>query len=362
MNKHINNSTCGHSLYSQKGQDWTVQGHGLEQSPIDIIVDASQPSDDAMKMELFLTDHTLAGLKVDETAYSLKVNGSFSKLRATDVDGHVYEFEAIQFHFHAPAEHTINGHQYDLELHIVHQMTPQSASTAKTNRNLAVVGVFFNLDEDSQATPNSFIEALKLHNVGTDIHLNMNELLKNDLTDKMTYYAYKGSLTTPPCSENANWYVVEKPLTITKDQLDQFNLRWKDNMNFAGGYGNNRPVQPLNGRVVMKSTNCCVMARSKESQMIVSEEMRALPTLRLNIIRDALNDDILGNQGHLGTPTISRKDQRLLTLTEKRIKDFYASSPRSIGSPTPVRKEQRHSTVIGKKASKFYAASTQTVE
>ena len=29
-------------------------------------------------------------------------------------------FESLQFHFHAPSEHTVDGVQYDLEMHIVH--------------------------------------------------------------------------------------------------------------------------------------------------------------------------------------------------------------------------------------------------
>jgi len=256
--------------YLKRGQDWIGGGCGMEQSPIDIIPANSQSADDTMKMQLYLTDHALTGLKVEDLGNTLQVNGSFSKLVATDVDGHTYEFEAIQFHFHAPAEHTINGKHYDLELHIVHQMTPESAKNAKTHRNLAVVGVFFELDSEHLSTPHPFIEGLKLHNVGTDISLNMNDLLSDDLTDGMTFHAYKGSLTTPPCSENANWYVLEKPLKITKNQMDNFNLRWKDNFNYANGHGNNRPVQPLNGRTVLKSTNCCVMGRSEECLMKMS--------------------------------------------------------------------------------------------
>jgi len=253
--------------YLKRGQDWAGDSCGMEQSPIDIVPANSQPSDDTMKMQLYLTDHSLTGLKVEDLGNTLQVNGSFSKLVATDVDGDSYEFEAIQFHFHAPAEHTINGKHYDLELHIVHQMTPECASKAKTHRNLAVLAVFFELDSQSLSSPHPFIEGLKLHNVGTDISLNMNDLLSDDLTDGMTFHAYKGSLTTPPCSQNANFYVLEKPLKITKDQLDNFNLRWKDNFNFANGHGNNRPVQPLNGRTVKKSSNCCVMGRSEECFM-----------------------------------------------------------------------------------------------
>lgn len=47
-------------------------------------------------------------------------------------------FNALQFHIHAPSEHTVNGKSYDAEVHFVHQL---SGGT-----ELAVVGLFFDKD------------------------------------------------------------------------------------------------------------------------------------------------------------------------------------------------------------------------
>jgi len=281
--------------YFQRGQDWVEGSNCLEQSPIDIIPENAIPSDSVMKMEFFLTDHDLMGLKVHDTGNSLQVNGPFSKLLATDVEGDVYEYEAIQFHFHAPAEHTIKGDHYDLEVHIVHKITPRCSQKGNVKRNLAVVGIFFELDESPNAQPNPFIESLQLHNVGGNITINMNDTLGKDINNLMDYYAYKGSLTVPPCSANANWYVMEKPLKITAEQLEQFNLRWKDNPNYAGGFGNNRTIQPLNGRIVMKSKNCCIMSRSEESvrRYLLEEKMAGTPLAsKLKLETDLLFETI----------------------------------------------------------------------
>ncbi len=292
--------------YHQKGQDWVEGANCLEQSPIDIIPEEAIPSDSTMKMELFWTDHDLCGLKVCDMGNTLQVNGAFSKLLGTDVDGGVYEYEAVQFHFHAPAEHTIRGEFYDLELHIVHQITPRSSRKGSVKRNLAVVGIFFDLDEDPNAKPNPFIESLRLHNLGQDVSLNMNELLGKDFKNYSDFYGYKGSLTVPPCSANANWFVMDKPLKITAEQLEQFNLRWKDNPHYAGGNGNNRPVQPLNGRVVMKSKNSCIMSRSEETlrKFLIEERMLGTPLAsRLHQEHDLMsgvlsNDNSLHNDDH----------------------------------------------------------------
>jgi len=287
--------------YLNEGRDWTGDACGMEQSPIDIVPSDTQLCNENMKMQLYLTDHTLSDLKVQDLGNTLMTEGSFSKLVATDVAGNSYEFEAIQFHFHAPSEHTINGKHYDLELHIVHQMTPESAKNAKTKRSLAVVGVFFDLDTDPKATPNPFIEALKLHNVGTNISMNMNDLLGEELTDGMAYYAYQGSLTTPPCTQNANFYIMDKPLKIIKTQLEQFNLRWKDNINFANGHGNNRPVQPLNGRVVMQSKNCCVNRRSDEVfNIIMKKEDSIVENTKKSSLDGVLRRDIMFSDLSLG--------------------------------------------------------------
>jgi len=311
-------NTPSQFVYTHHCQDWTGDALGFEQSPIDIIPKSSQFSQD-MKMELLLTDHNLSDLIVQDTGFALTCFGPFSKLRATDVDGNTYEFEALQFHFHAPAEHTINGGQYELELHIVHQMTAESAKIAKTERKLAVVAVFFQLDTSPEAIPHDFISALKLNHTGSKINLNMYQLLGDDLTDMNQFYAYKGSLTTPPCSELVNWYLFETPLKITKSQLDLFNQRWKDNINFAGGCGNNRPTQQLNNRNVLKSNNCCVMAKSEESLKRVAENKNKDLDLELTIQREIILDEFSmksqfakGNtQGFIGTPTFQKKDSNI---------------------------------------------------
>ena len=46
-------------------------------------------------------------------------------------------FTPKQFHFHAPSEHTINGQQFDAEMHIVHEYE------GSDGRYGAVIGIFF---------------------------------------------------------------------------------------------------------------------------------------------------------------------------------------------------------------------------
>jgi carbonic anhydrase len=60
----------------------------------------------------------------------------------------------------------------------------------------------------------------------------------------MGYYAFKGSLTTPPCSEGVAWQVLKTPVEISKAQIQAFKKIFKMNA---------RPVQPLNQRKVQEA-------------------------------------------------------------------------------------------------------------
>lgn len=51
------------------------------------------------------------------------INGYFSDLYSKIIGyDHVATFENTQFHVHSPAEHTLGGVRYDLELHLIHEV------------------------------------------------------------------------------------------------------------------------------------------------------------------------------------------------------------------------------------------------
>ncbi|WP_144340432.1 carbonic anhydrase family protein, partial [Snodgrassella alvi] len=118
-----------------------------------------------------------------------------------------------------------------LELHFVHQAADHS--------NL-VVAVF--VQEGQQ---NSYFEKLsvfkKLAKNGsenTDIIFNPEHLYPHN----HSYYRYTGSLTTPPCSEPVTWILFRQPITLSKAEIAEIAKYLPKN--------NNRPVQPLNNRII----------------------------------------------------------------------------------------------------------------
>ncbi len=73
------------------------------------------------------------------------------------------------------------------------------------------------------------------------------ELSKADISvllpkDK-AYYHYLGSLTTPPLTENVEWYVLQAPVSLSPAQISQFRARYAHN---------NRKLQELNGRPLIR--------------------------------------------------------------------------------------------------------------
>jgi carbonic anhydrase len=102
---------------------------------------------------------------------TVKTYGEFSNLYATDIDGNLFGYEAREFHFHAPSEHKVEGTQYDLEMHIVHSL---KADFTAEKRNYAVVGIFFQVDDNEVA--NTFLSQFDADKQ-TEITLNLKKVL-----------------------------------------------------------------------------------------------------------------------------------------------------------------------------------------
>ena len=140
-------------------------------------------------------------------------------------------FELVQFHFHAPSEHTVNGRHAAMEMHLVHQ---------GANGALAVLGVMIEQGEHNAAL-DPFWDQLP-DQAGTERHF---EHITVDIDDLLpenhNAYRYEGSLTTPPCSEGVKWLVAVEPIELSAQQVRVFT-------DIIGQ--NNRPVQELGDRTV----------------------------------------------------------------------------------------------------------------
>ena len=144
------------------------------------------------------------------------------------------QYDLIQFHFHHPSEHTLNGKAFAMELHFVHRSVAG---------NLAVVGIMIAEGQESEALKSVF------DNLPTTIGDPQPTTLMTDaakiIPQNAGYYTYSGSLTTPPCTEGVRWLVLNQPIELSSEQIEAFTKIFELDA---------RPIQPLNNRDLLEDT------------------------------------------------------------------------------------------------------------
>ena len=220
--EHIQAKHDTHWDYSKHGPEhWGdfsgTCANGKNQSPINIIPAKSVSLDSSYSFHINEDYNTKA--KVFDNGHSIKVIPSEGGW--IDINGKKYKL--VQFHFHGKSEHTIDGRRYDMVAHMVHQAQ---------DGQLAVVAVLFEVGEK-----NPFIQKI-LDNIGKETDIDPQRLLPKDTNH---FYHYVGSLTTPPCSEGVEWFILKDTDSISKEQLQRFRRFYEDN---------ERPLQPLNNRII----------------------------------------------------------------------------------------------------------------
>jgi len=141
------------------------------------------------------------------------------------------KYDVLQVHTHQQSEHSINGTLYPSELHVVH---------VRNGTDLLVVGVLFKEGAENA----DLADFITIANEKSSGSLNLLGLIGPALSTEYLYI-YQGSLTTPPCSEGVRWTVSTKILEASAEQLLSLII-------LAGGKYDNRPVQPMNSRILYK--------------------------------------------------------------------------------------------------------------
>jgi carbonic anhydrase len=158
-----------------------------------------------------------------DTGHSEQVNlppGNFLTYGGT-------RYELVQFHFHTPSENTIDGKAAPMEVHFVHR---------SVEGKLVVVGVM--LKQGTAPSPFAVVlTALPAAGQKRSVDVDLPAMLPKT----HRHFAFAGSLTTPPCSEDVQWIVMLAPDPVSRAEIDDFRAKYPKNA---------RPVQPLKGRTV----------------------------------------------------------------------------------------------------------------
>jgi len=275
---------------------------GQSQSPIDICLNADDGSVQLMTEKDYASaplefnyPQKVTGCTILNNGYTVQINIDHENNKClASIHGKTYSLK--QFHFHTPAEHTLEGEKYEMEMHLVHtneegeicvlgfifavqqkyQRTTYELSKTRAMlqgqdgqmREIAV-------DEDDEwdehvvaakglMDGNDFLaqfwdqlprtkteQDIPLKNPLSFDHLFESQCRKigRDVDGKqatldMEIYEYQGSLTTPPYSEGVQWLLCKDTLFMNNKQLKKLSACW-DNRD------NSREIQEYYGRTVL---------------------------------------------------------------------------------------------------------------
>jgi carbonic anhydrase len=247
--------------YGDHGDDWasTHNGAGCSgagQSPIDIIkyVDIGGQTKSVLWFDYYadVDGSTVAAFENDGHSLHFEEKG----INIGDVKIGKTEYKAFTYEFHAPAEHTIDGQVFPLELQILHK-SPEG--------KVLGVSVLFKYGASNKylAAVKAAIPEMPMWNVEHGMgkvtvkgdhpdFFNLEEILPSSDVHPggdMTFYNYEGSLTSPPCTGGVDWWVTSTPVDGARDEIKHVRdaILGTESMK----HGNNRNAQDLGSRKVL---------------------------------------------------------------------------------------------------------------
>lgn len=256
------------------GADWGYDGqngpdqwsklypiaNGNKQSPIDI--KTSEAKHDTSLKPISVSYNPAAAKEIINVGHSFHV--IFEDDKSVLSGGPLSDgYRLTQFHFHwgstdaYGSEHLVDGAKYSAELHIVHWNSAKYSSVAEAISKpdgMAIIGVLMKV---GQANPKlqkvlDALSAVKTKGKRAPFTNFDPSIL---LPSSLDYWTYAGSLTHPPLHESVTWIICKENISVSSEQLAQFRslLSNAEGDKAVPIQHNNRPPQPLKGRVVTAS-------------------------------------------------------------------------------------------------------------
>lgn len=178
---------------------------GRLQSPINIVTSRAVPAKHEVKFH-----YQTSKEHVQNLGHTVRV--TYDAGSSVDFDGKTYDL--VQFHFHTPSEHLLDGVTYPMEMHLVH------AEHGQPDRFL-VIGVLFKEGESNGLINTVLADTPRTAGASTDsdVQLDASSVFKPG----EGYFHYDGSLTTPPYSETVTWLVLDQVHDASAEQVEAIN-------------------------------------------------------------------------------------------------------------------------------------------
>jgi len=141
------------------------------------------------------------------------------------------QLRLVSIHFHSPSEHHLSGHEYPLELHMVHEIVKPTNGSTKF-----VIGVWFASERSDDCRGAQFLKVVCAKTA--EVKVDLSKCLPED-TSK--FFRYEGSLTTGSYDEDVSWMVMHDPVPAPDRLLKQLEPQ------------PDIPPTPINRRYVLRS-------------------------------------------------------------------------------------------------------------
>jgi len=223
-------------VWGEIAPGFSLCADGRTQSPIDVIttgavhksLPALSPDYGPVDLEVVNNGHTVESHPLAKAQAEPPAGGP--SLR---VGGRTYRL--VQFHWHTPSEHWLDGEPSPMELHFVHA----------DGDALLVLGALIREGRANQELDKLWSVLPREPGARAAVHgFDLAKLLPASLNS----YRYAGSLTTPPCDEGIQWVLLAEPIELSAEQIATFQELFLGTERFP--IGNARPLQPRNGREI----------------------------------------------------------------------------------------------------------------
>ena len=225
----------------------------MQQSPINIVT-AQVNGNNALKPLTFLNYNKPLDGQFQNIGTGVQFVPNAGATMAVSNHKGIYDLQRIHFHWGHDAikgsEHRFNGIKHAAEIQFVHL----KRNLISTDRDAYAIVAVLAVPVTGAPASNSVWSDLSVPTVHATSHTVSGSSSQYDSllpANQNSYYYYEGSFTTPPCTENVEWFVLVDTIDIPEGFLD--NLRQVETaQNGPPLTFNFRDLQDLNGRNVFK--------------------------------------------------------------------------------------------------------------
>lgn len=238
------------------------------QSPIDVILKDTERSGDLKPLKF------VGYTKAEGKQFNLVNTGRSVQLNLQDdgkqdhyllsSGGLQAKYKAAQLHFHwgsadqQGSEHLKDSRAFPIELHIVHYNTEYGSLAEAVDKpsGLAVLAVWCQLGNENSGIGKLVKHFDKVKYAEQEISIDPFNILELLPLNRIRFFRYNGSLTTPPCFQSVIWTLFNDEATLSREQMDQFRSLFftkKGDPKQLRMVDNYRPLQDINHRKIISS-------------------------------------------------------------------------------------------------------------